>query len=303
MKNCGICDKELSGRFKSICLECGIKKYEIICDICGEKQYSSAYYFLKTKGHSNCKKCVCIGDKNSSYGKKWSDEKKHTQSLLIKSKVDDEYRSKCASGMLGKTVSQETKDKKRATEQKKYETGFKRSFSEEGRKNIGEASSKRFTPAYKVRIRKIHEDKGTWIRYEDKNDYIFYRELANWSNQPITIFTPGVELLKENKLYSETHDKYGIVRDHMYSRKQGFDDGVFPEIVKHPANCQLITHVENIRKSKKNNDCIMNRETLFANIKSWQLEYDMQNKCLELIYKYESGERYVKENYTNYDKT
>ena len=44
------------------------------------------------------------------------------------------------------------------------------------------------------------------------------------------------------------------VRDHIFGRKNGFVLGVFPEIIRHPANCQIITHSDNIKKSLKNGD-------------------------------------------------
>ena len=58
------------------------------------------------------------------------------------------------------------------------------------------------------------------------------------------------------KLYgfanAKNHKTIGITRDHIYSRKSGFINGVFPEILRHPANCKLMLNYENSSKSSKN---------------------------------------------------
>ena len=82
----------------------------------------------------------------------------------------------------------------------------------------------------------------------------------------------------------------------MFGRKSGFDKKVFPEILRHPGNCQLITHSNNIKKSKSNNDCVITLENLFERILLWG-DYEEQELCLSLIEKYKNGERYKKENY------
>lgn len=41
----------------------------------------------------------------------------------------------------------------------------------------------------------------------------------------------------------------GVVRDHRFSVLDGFKNKVDPEIISHPANCQLLTNRDNILKS------------------------------------------------------
>lgn len=43
----------------------------------------------------------------------------------------------------------------------------------------------------------------------------------------------------------------GISRDHLYSIKDGFTNGIAPEIISHPANCELVLHRENQKKKSK----------------------------------------------------
>lgn len=63
----------------------------------------------------------------------------------------------------------------------------------------------------------------------------------------------------------------GVSRDHMYSVKDGFLNGIDPKIIAHPANCRLIRQGENA--SKKNKSCIT-LEQLLERIKVWDEKYN-----------------------------
>ena len=61
-------------------------------------------------------------------------------------------------------------------------------------------------------------------------------------------------LIRENGWYSPTNKKNnlgGVSRDHMLSVKEGFELGIDPKLLAHPANCKLMIHTENISKNKK----------------------------------------------------
>jgi len=58
----------------------------------------------------------------------------------------------------------------------------------------------------------------------------------------------------------------GVNRDHMYSIKEGFVNNVDPLIISHPANCQLITHKNNIEKRSKSSITL---DELYKRIKEW----------------------------------
>lgn len=58
----------------------------------------------------------------------------------------------------------------------------------------------------------------------------------------------------------------GVSKDHMYSVREGFINGVDPEIIKHPANCKLLLHSEN---NKKNYSCSITLDELKERIKNW----------------------------------
>jgi len=64
----------------------------------------------------------------------------------------------------------------------------------------------------------------------------------------------------------------GVSRDHIMSVKWGFDNGIDPKYIRHPANCQLLIHNDNVRKGKKESITL---DILLENIKVWNSKYFM----------------------------
>lgn len=299
---CKICKKELSGKSKTICGECYNKKHFTKCVKCDKECLFTSHYFYKLDLTTfNCKQCKLKGGGNPNYGKKWSNELREQVSKIVKSRVDENYKLNCSKGMKGKKVSKESKLKRKNTNELKILNGYiKPKISEETREKIGYKSSLKFTDEYKQKIRVINEERGIWVPLNKKNDYRFYRDISNWVGQVLTENTIGINNLKTGKLYDKNNkNKNSYVRDHMFGRKNGFTLGVFPEIIRHPANCQIITHSDNIKKSLKNNDSDILLEELFDRITNWNGDYFEQSLCDELIDNYNNGDRYNKQKYIN----
>lgn len=104
----------------------------------------------------------------------------------------------------------------------------------------------------------------------------------------------GKDKLKRIGVFNVKTNRNGLVRDHKFSRRNGFLLQIFPEILRHPANCELITHSENISKREKNSITL---DQLFDKIVTFTQLYDEQELCLNLIEKFKCGEKYLKENY------
>lgn len=62
----------------------------------------------------------------------------------------------------------------------------------------------------------------------------------------------------------------GVSRDHIISVKYGFENNISPEIISHPANCQLMVHNENV---KKYIDCDITIKELKEKINKWNKKY------------------------------
>ena len=279
-----------------------MSKILIHCYICNKP-------YLRYKSLVNTKTPVCskicksvlwrtkfLGENNGNFGNKWSKEQKQKQSALVKSKVTDEYRYKSGNANRGKKFTAERVARMHSHRTKE---SYSHPKSEEQKRQIGIKSKQKFTQEYKQRHRKIQEEKGHWIPLSQKNDFIFYRECANWIKRMFDIVDDKFDKLKEHGVYSSYTNIKGVVRDHIYSRKSGFNNGVFPEILRHPCNCQLLTHSENIRKKKNRYQDAdeITLETLFENITNYKKEWIEQEKCIKLINDYKIGKRYNKQDY------
>jgi hypothetical protein len=77
------------------------------------------------------------------------------------------------------------------------------------------------------------------------------------------------DLIKEHGWYSPTNKNdnlNGVSRDHIYSVREGFENGIDPDIISHPANCQLLIHNENSSKNKNSDITI---KELLRKIEDW----------------------------------
>jgi len=243
-----------------------------------------------------------IGSDNPNFGKKWDDDRRERQSEIIKSRVDDEYRYNCAKGMGGKTVSEETKEKRKETRFKKYGKYIPDFImSDETKIKIGEKSKAKFTDEFKNKQYETMVERGIWLKREFKNPYDFYRSISNWNYNVISFDVIGIELFKEFGYFNYKTNTKGMVRDHRFSRMSGFKNLVFPEIIRHPFNCEFLPHGDNARKhhSKKINCDSITIEELFDGIKNYKKNYQEQTICLEKIKQYENGLRYEPNEYFN----
>ena len=62
----------------------------------------------------------------------------------------------------------------------------------------------------------------------------------------------------------------GVSRDHIVSVRFGFENGIDPIIISHPANCQLLIHNSNVSKGK---NCGMTIDQLNEKILEWNKKY------------------------------
>lgn len=62
----------------------------------------------------------------------------------------------------------------------------------------------------------------------------------------------------------------GVSRDHMVSCRYGFDNNLPVEHIRHPANCCLLVHNENVSKHKNNS---ITYEELLNRISEWDKKY------------------------------
>jgi hypothetical protein len=81
-------------------------------------------------------------------------------------------------------------------------------------------------------------------------------------------------LVKKHGWYSPTNKNNnlnGVSRDHMFSVREGFEKGIDPKIISHPANCRLMIHNDNISKNKKS---VITIEELLERIEKFEEKYN-----------------------------
>lgn len=275
------------------------KNIELECPICNIK-FNRYLCHIRSEIVCCSKKCLSIhlknsihGNNNPNFGNNWTEEQKNKQSNLIKSKIDDEFRLKAGSANKGKKFSPERI--KKCHEHRSKES-YSRPCSEKSKKIIGQKSKAKWSEEYKIKHRKTMEGLGYWIPLKDKNDFEIYFQNSDWVEKMFDLIKEEkqLELLKKNGIFHYKNNKNGVVRDHMLSRRSGFILGLFPELLRHPANCQIIPFIDNVKKRKSryiDGDSITIDE-LFEKIISYKDDWKEQNLCIKLISEYKLGKRY-----------
>lgn len=285
-----------------------------ICEICGKELYRfKSQISTDSKSHHYCckehyalgLKIQVKGENNPNWNHRWNEaQRKHQSEVVTENfKNNPELRYKCGATNRGKTKDT-CEHLKRAAEKRKEGIASGRiiikghSVSEERKIQIGiEHKAFMNDPKTKAYYRKWREEKGDWIPLSEKTDYEIYYKCANWIASMFNkANTEETLLLKENGIFNQYTNTKGCVRDHMYSRKSGFKNRVFPELLRHPCNCQIITHSENVSKAQKGKQYqdtnSQTLEELFRKIEQYTGDWIEQELCLKLIQDYNNGKRW-----------
>lgn len=102
------------------------------------------------------------------------------------------------------------------------------------------------------------------VEQEDFMDYKTYRRAARFRISDFTNIQ-GYSLVESHGWY-DTTDTSMASKDHMFSVKDGWLNKISPELIAHPANCQIIPFKEN--RNKSDQSCITLAE-LYDRIKNW----------------------------------
>jgi hypothetical protein len=82
-----------------------------------------------------------------------------------------------------------------------------------------------------------------------------------------------LSIVNEYGWYSPTNKRNnlnGVSKDHIYSVYDGFKNNVDYKIIKHPANCQLMKHIDN---NKKKCQSLITLNELLERIEKWNEKY------------------------------
>lgn len=270
------------------CDQCGNQFVRWLIQVRGKNKFCShncRYEFQKTS---------LLGEKNPNFNKRWSKKRRKTWSKRLKEIYVErpELKEVAGSANRGQKFSKE-RCNKMADAARTGNTG-KHQVSAEAKIKIGIASKAKWTDEYKTRNRQTREALGIWRKLEDQEDAEIYYKQANWIVRMFDIVESN-GLLKKYGVYNTTTNKIGVVRDHKFSRKSGFILKVFPEILRHPANCQIITNAENTSLAQKEygkHDDVVTLGQLFNDIQNYKLNWLEQEKVINLIHDYKNGKRW-----------
>jgi hypothetical protein len=176
-----------------------------------------------------------LGKNNPNYGNKLSLEQRQNMSKIKKKYYENNPSAKwvCGSSNRGIKFSKERIEKCHGH---RLKSSYSRPMKEHTKKIIGQYSKERMNSIeYKKIIREKMENAGYWIPLDQKNFYDLYNKEANWICS----------------MYKFVHVNNAIknkVRDHIIPRWVGYQLNVYPEILRHPINCQIISRSENTKK-------------------------------------------------------
>jgi hypothetical protein len=114
---------------------------------------------------------------------------------------------------------------------------------------------------------KLYRRKKTDCKKQYRFDCAFKFSLSSYPNEF------DFELIKKHGWYRPKNrgdNPNGVSRDHMFSIDEGFKNNVDPNIISHPANCELMIHNQNNKKNRKSSITL---EELKERIKNWDLKY------------------------------
>lgn len=104
------------------------------------------------------------------------------------------------------------------------------------------------------------------LKDDEASKFKFYSQACEFKLTSTDIEKiPGVNLLREFGMWSPTN-KEGVVRDHIFSRREGFLQEIPYTVISHPANCQYIRMSEN---TSKKDSCSITLEELYRRISIW----------------------------------
>ena len=281
----------------------GLKKvkFEKECPIC--KCIFETY--PRRPSRTCSKKCMGIyqrGENNPNYGNSWSEEqRKHLSdhqlsiSHIISTRVkadweNNEERRKSASEIMSVCMQGNTGDKN---------PFYGKTHDLETRKIIGLKSKEKYSNVdYVKKFRETMENLGYWRPLNRLSLYEIYFKESDWVARMFDIIPNGLNMLNEFGVFHASLNNNGVVRDHIVGRRYGFKHQVFPVIMRHPANCQILRQIENVSKSRKkslNSDCQMTLDELFEKIEKYDGDWIEQEIVMESIYNYRCGQRWSPE--------
>lgn len=181
-------------------------------------------------------------------------------------------------------------DKKKQLLSRKKKSAYAGPNGEKLRYAAGSANrGKRLSETIRKRRRISMEQTGQWVVRTKENAFHHYKLEAAWPKQMWDKVVLPADF-KKRGIFKIGSNYEGYVRDHMFSKLDGFKHAVYPIILRHPANCTVITHVANSRKRYHSSITI---NELFERIERSNVEWFEHEECLKHVKMYRNGDKWL----------
>lgn len=253
MNICKACGKEVKTKRKTCDIVC-LRKLQSI-NSSGE---NNAMY---GKTHTDSARELIGTKSKGTVGIRDSDGNRFKVSVLDEKYINGEYHV-----LSGDTVWSDEAKLKQSISHK----GIKpHEFTKEMRAKVGEWSKNKPLEVL-LKTRQTNYDRGHWVKPEDQDPYRKYFKACEFTHGFQTDNILEKNLLNEHGVFNKVTNKKGCVRDHLLSRKYGFENNIDVKIISHPANCEIVLHAENVRRRASRNDNQITLDELLIKIE----EYD-----------------------------
>jgi hypothetical protein len=288
--------------------------FSVICSECKKEYLVPSRDKLAYKNHFCSKECRSkwqsknfCGENNSNFGKKWKNNPEKLHLIEAQRKRASELLTPDRRVIIGnqhrgiKRSQESIRKQKSTTTMNGSNLPGRYSHTEEDKIRIGKLSAAKFEDSeYRKKLPKIlakmiatKAKNGVGVSYEEMPDFRIYQKESNWITNMISYLSKeDFELFKSAGFFHPTKNKNGVVRDHRVTRKTGFINGVFPELLRHPCNCKIRYLKENSKKGCRLDDFLI--EELFILIQNYTEDWREQQDCLQRISQYQQGERWIR---------
>ncbi len=117
---------------------------------------------------------------------------------------------------------------------------------------------------------------GRYLPIEERDPFAVYVNAAAFKHGfSFTKYTTDEEkeLLSKYGVFNNRTNTKGCVRDHLLSRRYGFENNIPTWIISHPANCEIVLNSENTKRSncKDRSDNLITLEELLYRIENYSI--------------------------------
>lgn len=270
LKQCPICNENVLNRFSETCsYSCANVKFHI-----EEKDYNKQSRLEKAKNSRNYKSIISkrlktmrenIDDRGlNGFDRAQIKSKETMRKTLDKGGLNIfQQRALKAAETIGESGYKQIAEKSTLTRKNNNSNGSKTYWN-----SLTTDEKDKIVKNRKEKARETNVLSGRWRPITEVDDYEIYFDASSFKHGFKTNNEKEIKLLEEYGVFNSKSNTKGCVRDHLLSRRYGFENNIPTWIISHPANCEIVLHSENVRRSSTN-DNQLKLDELLKRIENW----------------------------------